>query len=302
MTTSLGNILFTLVANGFHIDKIDRLAHSNTIIHIYKYDRLGAKVAYSILLTEDAADGIVTDTLLAQSITHQSTPIIISDHFASAKCRTYTNKAFFDFFGGMMNTGLILVPDLPEIMDKLGHNTLPTGLSGKPHDLHEVYVKECFQFMMESPARRYGIDRSFESLPDGVILARQGFMLLLDSKAYADGFGFTADDIRRFEGYVNDFRYRYSNFFGQIFSFVVVSGHFSDSQNAITGRSSELYRLCNCTISCVSSNVLGNIIQLLIAHPGERSSIDWKNVFDNPVAEVKYVERELTRIQKDKIH
>ncbi|WP_205513028.1 hypothetical protein [Longitalea arenae] len=302
MTNLLGNILYTLVANGFHVSKIDRLAHNNTIFHIYKYDRLGAKVTYTLLLTEDTTEGIVVETLLAQSQIHYSTPVIINDYFVSSKCKTYTKAVFFDFFGGIMNTGLILVPGLPEIMDKLGHNSLPDGLIGRPHDLHEVYVKESFQFIMESPTRRYGIDRSFESLPDGVVLARQGFMLLLDSKAFAEGFEFTADDIRRFERYVNDFRYRYSNFFGQIFSFVVISGHFKDSQKAIAGRSKELYNLCNCTLSCIQSNVLGRIIRLLLSHPVEKSSIDWKNVFNNSMIDVKDVEKELSRIKKDKIH
>jgi len=302
MANPLGNILSTLFVNGFHITKVDRLAHENNILHIYKYDRLGAIVKYSILFTEDTNEGVITDTLLQQSQVQSSTPIIINNNFTSQRCTTYTKEKFFGFFGGLMNTGLILVPALPSIMDSLGHNELPAGLSGRPHDLHEVYVKECLQFIMESPARRYGIERSFESLPDGVVLSRQGFMLLLDSKAYAEGYGITADDMRRFQGYVNDFRMRYSSSFGPIMAFVVVAGHFSDSSNSITDRSLELYRLANSMLCCVTSQQLAEITQLLVNHPAERSSIDWKNIFIKPQIELQHVQAELNRISKDKIH
>src|SRR5262249_52968181 len=157
-------------------------------------------------------------------------------------CNTYTRDEFFGFFGGIINTGLILIPNLPQILDQLGHNKLPNGLTGDPDDLQELYVKECLQFIMESPTRRYGIDRCFESLPDGVVLSKEGFMLLFDSKSYSKGFSFEADDIKRFKSYVEDFRHRYSGLFGNILSFVVVTGEFKDSAGAIAGRSNELYR------------------------------------------------------------
>lgn len=296
------NIISTLITHGFNIDKVDRIPHGNTIIHTYKYDKLGAKVNYSILFTNDKLENSLTDSLIAEAEKYNAKPLLICDNFTSAKCSSYTNETFFNFFGGVINAGLILIPGLPDILDKLGHNTLPDGLTGKPDDLHELFVKECLQFIMESPTRRYGIDRSFESLPDAVVLCNEGFMLLVDSKAYKNGYGFQADDLKRFKGYIEDFKARYSFFFGNLFSFVVVSGHFTDSADSIANRSNEFYKMCGCKLSCISSKELGLMSEMLKNNPTERGSINWKNIYSELIIDTSHIQKEIDRIKKDKLH
>lgn len=296
------NIISTLVTNGFNIEKVDRLPHENTIIHTYKYDKLGAVVNYSILFTNDTAENSLTDTLIAEAEKHKAKPLLVCDNFSSKKCNSYTTANFFNFFGGIIDAGLILIPSLPDILDKLGHNLLPAGLTGKPDDLHELYVKDCLQFIMESPTRRYGIDRSFESLPDAVVLCKGGFMLLVDSKAYKNGFGFQADDLKRFQSYIEDFKNRYSFFFGNLFSFVIVSGHFTDSEDSLANRSAEFYKMCGYKLSCLSSKELGKMTELLRDSPTLRGSINWKNIYSELVITTSLVQKEIERIKKDKLH
>ncbi len=298
---SLANLIATLVANGFHIHKVDRFPHSNNIVYTYKYEKLGARVNYCILFSEDKEEKSITDSLVFAAKKFNSTPIIVSDNFKSLKCKTYSKTEFFGFFGGIVNTGLVLIPNLTDILDELGHNRIPVGLSGEAADLHELYVNESLQFVMESPTRRYGIDRSFEKLPDGVVLGKEKFMLLLDSKAYSKGFKFKADDLKRFASYVEDFRYRYSQFFGNILSFVVVSGHFNDSEKALGKRSEEFYKMCYCRLSCIESKTLGDITAIVKDNPEYRSSISWKNIFSKLKIEIKAVQEEILRISKDKL-
>jgi hypothetical protein len=301
MNNFLADTIATLVTNGFNIHKVDRFAHSNNIVYTYKYDKLGARVNYSILFTEDSEENSIVDTLMTVSEQINSMPLIVSDKYKSAKCETYTKAKFFDFFGGIVNTGLILIPNLPEILNDLGHNRTPLGLSGEAKDLHELYVKECLQFAMESPTRRYGIDRSYEKVPDIAVLGKEKFILLLDSKAYGSGFKFEADDLKRFASYVEDFRSRYSFYFGNVLSFIVVSGHFNDSEKAIRGRSDEFYEMCNCKISCIESKTLGAIIELMKEQSQFRSSINWKHIFSKLIIEIKHVEQEISRLTKDKL-
>lgn len=301
-TIEFSNIVSTLVTNGFHINHVDRFSPDNQIISTYKYDKLGAEIRYSILFSADTTKTPILESLEEIAKAYNSKPILISDHLAALDFKIYTSKQFFDFFGGIVNTGLILIPNLYDILHELGHNMLPRGLTGEPEDLHELYTSECFQFIFESPTRRYGSDRLFTKLPDGIILCRDKFMILFDSKAYKDGFEFKSDDINRFTFYVNDFNYRYSSYFGNIFSFVIVSGHFNDSEKSISNRSAELYQQCNCKISCISSKELGSIVQLIINNPSIRSSINWKNIFSNLIVETKFVQQEINRINKDKIH
>lgn len=295
------NTIATLVTNGFHIHRIDRLSPGNVIINTRKYDRLGAEVKYSIMFSNDNQETALIESLNKISKAYNSHPIYVNDNYSVKELSSHTQKSFFDFFGGLINTGLMLIPELPTILNELGHNRLPISLIGDPEDLHELYVAECLQFILESPTRRYGQERVFESLPDGIVLGKT-FMILVDSKAYTHGFSFQADDIKRFTSYVVDFNNRYSQYFGRVFTFLVVSGNFTDSDKSILGRSDELYKNCGCKLSCLTSKLLGDIVQLMQQNHQERSSIIWENILINQRIEMKHVNQELRRIQKDKIH
>jgi hypothetical protein len=301
-TESFSNIISTLLINGFHIHQVERFSATTPIIHTYKYDKLGAQIRYSILFSEDKSETAVLQSLEKSAKSYDALPIMVNNHWQTDKVKSYTEETFFDFFGGIVNTGLILISNLHQILDELGHNKLPDGLTGEPEDLLELYTSECLQYIFESPTRRYGSDRLFEKLPDGIVLCKGRFMILFDAKAYKDGFAFDSKTINSLRGYVELFNQKYSGFFGSIFTVIVISGHFNDSKNALEGRAEELYKLCNCKISIVTGKELGNIVQLLKNNPNIRSSIDWKNVFANVIAETKHVQQEIDKINKDKLH
>jgi hypothetical protein len=232
---------------------------------------------------------------------YSSTPLLISDNINSSKCKTYTFKEFYDFLGGIVNTGLILISDLPNILNKLGRNKLPTSLQGNASDLHELYVKECLQFIMQSPTRRYGKDRLYESLPDGIVVCKNGTMILFDSKAYSKGFEFSADDIKRFASYVQEFNKRYSALLGSVFSFAVISGKINPTVRSLRNRSKELYKKCGCNLNCIVSKELGKIVQKLQKEPRIRSSILWENIFSELIIDESTIQKEIYRINKDNL-
>lgn len=296
------NIISTFITNSFHISKVERVINGNNIISVYKFDSLGAEIRYSILFTNLYEVGTLKKFLKKIAKRYSSVPIIVGDNVKTDECKCYTKAEFYKVLGGYVNTGLILIPNLSNVLNELGHNKLPIGLTGEPDDLHEIYIAECFQFIMSSPTRRYGKDRLFESLPDGVVLGKDKYMILLDSKAYSNGFDFSADDIKRFSSYISDLNERYAQFFGFIFAFIVVAGKFNDSIDSIQNRSNDLYKLSNCRLTCIESRVLGEIVVLLKTKPKIRSSINWKNIFTESIVEKKHVQIEIKRIEKDKIH
>ncbi|MFV1882977.1 MAG: hypothetical protein ACMZ7B_00600 [Balneola sp.] len=298
---SLEGTITTLLTNGFHIHKVERVSFGNTIISAYKFDRLGAQVRYSLLFSDDSQANSSIATLITSSRLYKSTPVFINDNVQSELCHNFTTEAFFNLFGGIVNTGLILVSNLPEILDQLGHNSLPSGLSGEPDDLLEIYSSECLQFSMFSPTRHYGKDRLFQKLPDGLVLGNK-LPILFDSKSYSKGFEFQADDIDRFASYIEDFDLRYSAYLGKIFSFLVISGHFNDSSKSISNRSDQLYKKSGCRLSCLTSKEMGEIVELLKNSPNKRNSIDWKNIFSELIISKKHIEKELARINQDQIH
>ncbi|MDX2191502.1 MAG: hypothetical protein SFY32_16745 [Bacteroidota bacterium] len=296
------NIVSTLITNGFEIDQMERFPKGNIIFNILKLDKLGAVVKYSILFTKDKNETSLTDSVITFSKSFESKPLIVADSFVSPYCTTHTFQKFYDFFGGIVNTGLILIPNLPDILEELGLNKLPLVLHGDAFDLHELYIKECFQFILQSPTRRYGKDRLFESIPDGIVICKNGMMILYDSKAYSNGFDFKADDIKRFAAYVEEFNKRYSAVLGKVFTFIVVTGKINPSEKAIAKRSNELYQKCNTNLSCITSRELGKIVQLLQIEPDIRISILWKNVFSELIIDEAIVQKEITRIKKDNLN
>ena len=156
--------------------------------------------------------------------------------------------------------------------------------------------------MLQSPARRYGKDRLFESLPDGIIVCKNRTMILYDSKAYANGFDISSDDINRFASYVQDFNKRYSSLLGSVFTFSVISGKLNSSLKSIETRSKQLYKKCKCNLSCITSRELGNIVQVLQKEHHIRASILWENVFSELMIDISTVQDEIDRIKKDNLN
>lgn len=295
----IASFITTLIINDFTMVSFDRIAEGNAIINTLKFDRLGAIIKYTILLNTSNSNESLIDTLVSTAQSVQSTPIVISDTLQTSTCKIYSFVEFENLIGGFINTGLVLIPNLVAVLDELGHNRLPQGLIGNPDELLEIYVKECLQFLMLSPAKRFGSSRSFESLPDGIVLGKNQLIIQFDGKAYKNGFDFQADDIERFAKYVNDFNNRYGIYIGRIQYFLVVSGKFNDSEKAISNRSDELFKKCGAKFCCIAADELGSLVQMVIDNQQLRNAVDWRNIFIQTVQAKKALDTEMKRITKD---
>lgn len=297
-TERLQILLATLIVNGYHLSEVNRISPICTILSVYKYDTFGGQTRYSIILTDSITSGITTRAdLLAKN--YGSTVFGIGET-ETDKCKWYTSDTFYNMIGGPVNQGLILNPKLASLMAELGQRNLPHGMEGRAEDHLELYAKECLQYLLQVPVRRYGIDRSFESLPDGVVLGKD-LVMIFDAKAYSGGFSFESDDVNRFEKYINDFKGKYSHIFPQINSFIVVSGRFNDSDHSIQGRSNELIARCQTPICCITAEDLGKIVQLFLDSPDYRRSMQWKRMLTDIRLNYNKVESALTKIKKDQI-
>ncbi len=294
------NIITTFVINDFHLVNNNRPVKNCLNVIALKYDKLGAQILYSFLFIKGDLIDSVKKSHLQNSKTNSLTPIIVSETKITDDCINYTYEEFSEKIGGLVNTGLILLDNISEIIYQLGHHELPIGLDGTPDELLEIYVKEILQFLLTSPAKRYGSDRRFESLPDGIVLGKD-LIIQFDSKSYSSGFGFSLDDIERFSKYVNDFNRRYSGILNRVFSFVVVTGKFNDSEESIENRKKTFYQKCQTSLSCIDCNNLSSILNLVKRNLKCRESIDWKEIFSNTIITKELLEKEIKRISKDNI-
>jgi hypothetical protein len=210
-------------------------------------------------------------------------------------------KDFLDRLGGPIDVWLPLSSDFEAMLNTLGHNKLVEGMVGKADDSFEEAVKQGLQFLFGSRVIRYGQERLFEKLPDGVGFAQSDALILYDAKAYGKGYKFSQDSIRTFSDYVRKFNDRYSGYVGKVYAFVVISGDFADSEKALKSRDSELYASCQTRLVCLNAVQLAKLVNLIRDKISFRNAIDWKRILAATPLEEKELEAELKRIAKDKI-
>jgi hypothetical protein len=200
--------------------------------------------------------------------------------------------------GGEVSSYLATSSDYGARIKLLGFNKLPRGLEGEPSEIFEQYVYEGLQFSLPGRVLRYGKERSFEPLPDGISFERNQPFILYDAKAYGKGYPMTIGSIRQFADYVDDFNERYSALIGRVYRFVVISGKFTGNMQE---KAAELYKKCKVGLSYLTANDLAKMTELIKDVPKFRSNINWFTIFSRENITAKLVEAEIKRVKKDGI-
>ena len=183
-TPRLRNIVRTILLNGYIIDSFARPATGAFLILVRKRDVLGGEARIVLLFADTVSSGL-RSRLVGDAKRHDAAAVHISERIPNGIANGIQQIALADFYnllGGEIRTDRIFAKNLRRVMDELGHNRVPSSFSGKPDDLLEAYSEECLEFLLECPVRRYGQERRFEPLPDGLALGRNKFNLYFDSK------------------------------------------------------------------------------------------------------------------------
>jgi hypothetical protein len=300
--SSVRNIVRTLLLNGYVIESFARPAAGASLVYVRKHDALGAEARAVLLFTEQLSAGL-RSRLLGQAQRENATPLVVHTAAASVAAgksvREIKITEFYETLGGEVRTDRIFAKNIRSVMLELGHNRLPPGFAGKPDDLLESYCQECLQFLLECPVRRYGQERLFEPLPDGLALGRNRFNVYFDAKAYGQEFHPSADDIRRFASYVRDFNLRYSSYVGTISLFLIVSGSFSSDRNAILDKVNDFQAECSTPMALIRATDLADLVSECAKDSRRRAAINWRRVFLPQVFDMQRLKDELRRISKD---
>lgn len=293
----LPTIVRTLVLDGFHLDSATRSVGFQTI-RVHRYDRFGVSIPYSFAFFDNKPDEAAIHGLVRAAIYERRHPVIVASE-ACPPTSCLTAGHFFSLFGGTVDDTLIRDPGLAEHMDDLGHGRTSPEHEDDPELMLERNVSICLQFLTGYKARHWGADRRFERLPDGVVSG--GIVILYDGKAYTDAYSVSADDIRRFSSYIEDFNARYSVHLGRVFSFTVVAGEFAETSDQRQRRSAELYAACSTPLCYITARHLAEMVELIRDIPQLRTSVDWRRVFAGPTATLSLVHQQLRRIQRDDV-
>jgi hypothetical protein len=295
-------LISTLLSNGFRV--IDT-AHKPAYLActVARMDEFGVQHRYLIACTPlgSVLHGGDVDALRKLAAYKKTALVIVG---ATAKLHpelaVLSHQTFLGRLGGPVSALLPLETVYPERLAALGRNTLPSGLSGAADTLFEEYVHAGLQFLFHERVHRYGQERSFEALPDGLVAGKRAPLMLYDAKAAVDGYDVTATTIRQFADYVNNFHDRYEHYIGRLYCFLAVSGEFQGPAT-LQGRADELYATCNVPLRFITANELGAIVQLFAERPAFRHVIDWKKILAKTSVTAADVTKHLEARRKDGI-
>jgi hypothetical protein len=293
----------TLVASGFGIDEFDR-GQAHATYHCRRVDEFGVGIPYAVSLCEGDLDTNTAAVLVRAARRRGAAAVVIADGCGDDVPTGLAVLAWDQFvarFGGPVRLWLPLEPDFGDHLVQLGENRLPAGLTGKADDLFELYAHAALQFVLNGRVHRYGQERLFERVPDGIGLGRDDLTFLYDAKAAKDGYDVSADTVRQFGEYVRRFNARYAKYGATVYAFLLISSTFVQGRDALEDRSADLYRECGVRLCYCKSADLAAITGLVAARPVLRGVIDWKAQLSRTFLTAKRVQDDAQSVAKDKI-
>lgn len=303
MTVDLSNqvpkIVRTLLASGFVLDTVIPQPQY-VVFKARRTDEFGVSWSYLIAFSGNAVLSPADVNMLERIARYDKASLIVVGSTQKTPTGTpvIAPDAFIARLGGKVPSYLPLEPEYTEQLSLLGHNSLPTGLVGKPDDLFEMYVQAGLEFLLQDRVIRYGQERRFKVVPDGLVLGRNSLLLLYDCKAYSGGYPIKRESLRQFADYALNFHHRYEHYIGRLHAFVVISGHFK-SVNSLGERSAELFGLCQVPLVCLEAQTLGEMVSLLAARPVFRQAVNWRRVFSGEMVDIKAFKEQLEAIEQD---
>ena len=280
----------TLTTAAFNLVQVDRKTNY-LLFRLVRPDEFGMSIRYVLAYSGEQRMSMADVESVAKVAAHEGASVVLvgacGEYAGDYVC--LSPDELFGKLGGAVNSMLPLEPEYADQLETLGYNRLPEGLKGKPDDLFEAYVHAGLQFLLRGRVIRYGQDRRFEAVPDGLALGKTTPLLLYDCKAAGEAYEFSATAVRQFADYVKEFHQRYESYLGRLYCFVAISSAFQDIET-LRARSDELYAKSGVPLVCVRACDLATMIGLFTERVALRAVVDWKEILRPPIVDIGRVE------------
>jgi len=294
------DLMRTILSAGFDVTTV-QTKPNYVVMELARADEFGIRMKYILAYAGNGPIPATDVEALEKVSTYKGASLVlVSCSGNTGDSVVLTKTEFFNRVGGIVTSMLPLEPEFGSQLVTLGKNQLPAGLHGSADDLFEAYVHAGLQFLLRGRVLRYGQDRRFEAVPDGLVLSRSAPLMLYDAKASDPRYEFDRTAIRQFADYVRKFHERYESYVGRLYSFVVVSHAFQD-ETVLSARSNELYADCGVPMVCLTADALAKIVSLFAEHPALRVVVDWKEIFTSPIVRFEKAEEVIEARKRDRI-
>ena len=259
----IATLIRTLLGAGLTITNVTTKPHY-LVLSAQRFDEFGIPANYLFAYCTSGALSLADCRTLNKLARENHAALVIAGEVAEPQEEgVLVGKAeLLGKLGGPITSLLALEPEYEDHVLLLSKNRLPSGLTGKADDLFESYAHAGLQFLLRGRVLRYGQERRFEALPDGLVINSPAPLMLYDCKAAQPPYEITKNAIRQFADYIRDFKRRYGAYLEQPHAFLAISSEFQDIA-ALRKRANELYADCQVPLVCMTSAQFGKMRKAL---------------------------------------
>lgn len=288
----------TLIVAGYSIEGSHRQPRHIEIL-CKQTDVLGASIPYLIAVTDlDELSEPEIDDIYHSAANQNRIPVIVTPIPSE---RTISWEDFTEALGGAVPSWQALSPEYDQALVTAAKNQLPAGeTEGEAWLIFEDLVGFGLEFIFGRRVRRLGGRLRGRPVSDIQAQMPTGDVLVIDTKASADGFNATWSELRSLVEYVKRQRVRQ---IGQVelFGALMSSSDFKQKDSRLLELSLEFSTEAKVPLSFIDANVLAATINLFREKPNVRNGIRWKQIFKGGRISLSIIETEMRAVDAERV-
>lgn len=288
----------TLIVAGYTIERSHWQPRHIEILCKRTY-MLGASIPYLIAVTDaDECSEAEINGILRSASNQGRIPVIVTPGPSE---KTISWEDFTEVHGGAVPSWQALSSEYDQALVTAAKNQLPTDVTnGKAWLIFEDLVGSGLEFIFGRRVIRLGGRLSGRRVSDMLAQIPTGPILVVDTKASADGFDVTWSELRPLVEYVKQQRVRqcgHANLLGALIS----SSDFKQSDARLLELCLEFGAEAKVPLSFIDADVLAATINLFRERPDVRNGIHWNQVFKGGRIRLSSIEKELQAVNDERV-
>ncbi len=288
----------TLIVAGYSIEGSHRQPRHIEIL-CKQTDILGASIPYLIAVTDlNELSEPEIDDIYHSAENQNRTPVIVTPIPSE---RTISWEDFTEALGGAVPSWQALSPEYDQALVTAAKNQLPASeTEGEAWLIFEDLVGSGLEFIFGRRVRRLGGRLRGRPVSDMQAQMPTGDVLVVDTKASADGFNVTWSELRPLVEYVKRQRVRQ---IGQVelFGALMSSSDFKQKDSRLLELSLEFSVEAKVPLSFIDANVLAATINLFREKPNFRNGIRWNQIFKGGRISLNIIKTEMRAVDDERV-
>ena len=288
----------TLVVAGYSIERSHWQPRHIEIL-CKRTDILGSSIPYLIAVTDvDEFSEAEINGILHSAFNQARIPVIVTP---TPSEETISWEDFTEVLGGAVPSWQALNPEYNQALVTASKNELPTGVTeGKAWLIFEDLVGSGLEFIFGRRVIRLGGRVSGRRVSDMLAQIPRGPILVVDTKASADGFDVTWSHLRPLVEYVEVQRDRQCGHV-DLFGALISSSDFKQDDARLLELCLEFGAETKVPLSFIDADVLAATINLLREKPDVRNGIRWHQIFKGGRIRLSIIEKELQAVDDERV-